>query len=320
MNTHRSWIFILLVLLHNGSFAFDAVERRELGTDDGYNVGNRTSPSVDIVKDPVKPHNVAPIVGGVVGAVFLLLLLLLCYLKCRPRKAFTQLEDGIEKPQLSGRQWFGQKPRKDIVAVPPFPPKTATKSTQIPHFLKTLGRRSTNPMVDRPMPPQPAIPRSARLIPADPHSSIMFSLPSPSFTDVTDLKRAPSLTESLRSLDRSDRRKVQIASQPVVLGHYPTLGSNPRKNVLAKLFRFGAKPLPTTPGEIAKQMQEKQEAVAELEAKSRMPAYNANSGSSTSATLTSTVPNVQMEQDIAELRQEVKLLEHLSRANVVIPR
>lgn len=249
---------------------------------------------------PSRPELVGPIIAGAIGAVFVMVLIVVMiyfYIRGPPP---PELEDGVvEKPQLSGRKWFssktgrfrddGDQPVKKLSAVPRY----------LRVFRKSAGWKNTEPT-----PKSPTVPRSARLVAGD--SMYTLSLP-PSASPTTD--------DPFNQMDRSDRRKVQLAAQPVA--PLPALKSpralqsprglqSPRKpSALSNVLHPGDQK-PLTREQIMKQLAEKQETVAQLE-EHRQRGHQPN----TSISSLSTTSTCVVEQDITELRKEVAALEKM---------
>jgi len=329
MNSRWSWIFIPLVLLHQGTLVVHAINGDDTNTQSHR---SRALESDTNTASTPKGHSnsVGAIVGGILGALCFILLVVFLYLHYRQRQAIAQLEDGIDSPTPNSRRWFSRfgRFRRDD-SLPEFSDKDVTlvdeKLSSLPRYMRANSafEREIPPtpsptgFIDRPLPPAPAVPRSAHLAPGK--ADIMLSVPS----------SAP-LTRSGRT-DRSNRRRVQVSAQPGRQMVSSPLANNAgrKRDLLPNLFRFGGKAPPpvqerqrihlppglaeATPDELARRMQEKQRAMAVLEAKSRVHIHHAHSGSisSVSSTSTACAVDVKIQKDLAELRQEVKVLHEL---------
>jgi muramidase (phage lysozyme) len=106
-------------------------------------------------------------------------------------------------------------------------------------------------------------------------------------------------------MERADRRKVQVAAQPIA--PLPRVNSPRRKQH------------PVNREEIVQQLIQKQEAVAQLEEKGRRHAHQVHGSISSTSTSSTCVVDEQIEQDITELRQEVKVLEKMLPERAVPP-
>lgn len=230
-----------------------------------------------------RPQIIGPIIAGILIALFVVVVgcvMLFFYIRGPPP---ADLEGGIdEKAPVSGRKWFSSKTgrfRNDK-------PSRPRKLSAVPRYLRVF-RRSAG-WSDQPVPGTPAAPRSARLVAGD--SMVTLSLP-PSVS--------PTTKDVFNNLDRSDRRKVQVAAQPI----------QPLPQINSPL-RYGFTP-PLSRDEIVQQLMEKQGAVAELEEKSRRHQHQAHGSIDSTSTSSTCVVDEQIEQDITELRQEVKALEKM---------
>jgi hypothetical protein len=265
---------------------------------------------------------VLTILGALMGVICIVLFFFVCYIQTRRRNALGYLEDGIETPASSGREWFSRLGRYRRDGKSKFPDEKddasfiSEKVSAIPRYLRVnsaLERAfpkapSPTALADAPLPPVPAFPQSAHLHDKK-KPARMFSSP--------DAPTSAPLTrpESLRSIDRAGRRKVQVSPRSVV----PSPLGPRKRDLLPNLFRFGGKPSPVgarqpaqwqslSPDDLAQRMQEKRRAVAVLEAKSRVHAHHAHSSPSSSP---SCEVDEQLQTEIAGLRQEVKVLNKL---------
>lgn len=191
------------------------------------------------------------------------------------------------------------------------------KAAAIPAYMKANSAfqkemQLSPTFADRPLPPAPSMPRSARVVAGKGESSIMFSVPSSA-----PLSRAPSVADSLRSLDRASRRKVQVSPLPVQRSRQyaaSPLGNGQgsrKRDLLPSLFRFGPKVPPpaqiqgrkhprlppglaeTTPDQLARKMQgktkDRKKAAAAREERRRHKHSHSESASASSAGSLSTI-------------------------------
>jgi hypothetical protein len=296
-----SWIFIFHVLCTSRAFAQSVVasETPPLGT--GTTTNNL----------PAKPELVGPIVAGALGAVFVVVLAafsLYFYFRGPPP---ADIEGGyIDEKPVSGRTWFSSKSgrfRNDADS------KQPAKLSAVPRYLRVFRRsagwsteRRSAPSVSEKT-PDLVMPRSARLVAGD--SVYTLSLPA---------SASPTRRDPFNQMERSDRRKVQLAAKPIA--PLPTLNSPRRKHAILPAFmKSGNKQQPMKREEIVQRLVEKQEAVAQLEEKGRKHAHQVHGSISSVSTSSTCVVDEQIEQDITELRQEVKVLEKMLPERTVAP-
>jgi hypothetical protein len=236
---------------------------------------------------PHRPEIIGPIIAGVIVGILVVSVVFVClYCYIRPSPPPVDLEDGTfvneKKAPVSGRKWFSSKTGRFRKYEDPNQP--IKKLSAVPRYLRVF-RRSAG-WSDQPIPGSPAVPRSARLVAGD--SMVTLSLPP---------SASPTTKDVFNQLDRADRRKVQVAAQPI----------QPLPNI--------ASPRSGHPGyqreEIVQQLIEKQHAVAELEEKSRRHQHQVHGSIDSLSTTSTCVVDERIEQDITELRSEVKVLEQM---------
>lgn len=255
--------------------------------------GSHAVASVDL---PRRPEVIGPIIGGAVVALFVVVafcVFLYFYFRGPPP---ADLEDGVsvnEKPPVSGRKWFSSKTGRFKVDDPNQPVK---KLSAVPRYLRVF-RRSAG-WSDQPVPGSPAVPRSARIVAGD--SMVTLSLPA---------SASPTTQDVFNQMERSDRRKVQVAAQPIA--PLPSLSSPRRKSIFPSFMRYGAAKPPMKREEIVQQLVHKQQAVAHLEEKSRKHQHQVHGSIDSFSTTSTCVVDQQLEVDITELRTEVKVLEKM---------
>jgi hypothetical protein len=248
--------------------------------------------------------NIAAIVGPVIAVIVVLLAAFVCFVTNRRRR--HSLEDGVESPLSSSRHWFsrfGRYRRDEHKPEPSLNEKDVSsvseKVSSVPRYLRISA----------------AFERDASNVPS-PTGSIIRALPvAPRSAHVHDKQSSTrmfassplSRTDSIRSIDRTERRMVQVSPR---LAAPSPLGQGERKrDLLPNLFRLGSKASPAdgrhpsywqhlSPNELARRMQEKRRAVAALEAKNRV-------AHSPTSSVSSCEVDEKIQSDIVELRHEV---------------
>lgn len=263
----------------------------------------------EIQEDDDPRELVAPIVCSIIGGLAFVGLAIIIYNRIRHRSAIRQLEDGLsphEKPMSkSGRKWLSRVGRFNRLSRGKRRPsdiEVKTPASAVPRYLRTGGR---SPVVDRPLPPAPAYPRSARVIGGgNGNNSLMFTIPSDHTANRVSL--TPSIADSIRSFDKMDRRKVQIGPQPVIIGH-PFSALPPSARAILPPGYTGSEKPPAS-ADITWKIHETQRAVADLEAKRIWHVQHAHPKSARHNPSSCAVDD-QIERDIAELTHEVRVLE-----------
>lgn len=299
MNT--PWRILILVVFLGTVNANGSISTRELGS-------NHT-------------NMVLIIVGALMAAICISLIAFVCYITSRRRQ--LSVEDGIESPASSSRRWFSRfgRYRRDGKSKPSTSEKDVAyldeKASSVPRYLR-VNSALEHDMSKAPSPTVSII----RALPVVPQSAHVHDKKKPTKMLASAPTSAPlSHADSIRSIDRTERRKVQVSPRSVTSS---PLGQGGRKrDLLPNLFRFGAKappPAPAgarhpsywqnlTPDELSRRMQEKKRAVAVLEARSRVHAHHAHSANTSS--ISSCEIDEKLQSEIAELRHEVKVLNNL---------
>jgi len=315
MNSRWSWLFTLLVL-----FGANILPTMSQSADDSvpkvYYDPDGTVRTYSVDGSEMIPKKKAPMVGPIIGAalgglVFILLLIII-YNRIRHRNAVRQLEEGLapsdKRVSKSGRKWLskvgrfhrlsrGKRRPSDIEVRTPITPSMPVSA--IPRYLRTAGKTPLGPL-----PPTLAYPRSARVM-GNGNNSLMFTVPSDH--SPTRVSLVPSITDSIRSMEKTERRKAQVTPQPVLIGNpFPSMPS--AKRAILPPGYTGAEKPPAS-ADIAWKLHETQRAVADLEAKSRWHMQHAHPNAPPHSA--SCAVDVQLERDIAELTHDVRVLESM---------